>query len=366
MAIRKNNKLAILVSLFLASLIFITSCGKSNETKEEAVTRPVKTMVIGKQTVGVDRSFPGKVKAGQEVQLAFEVQGKLMELPIQEGMDVDKGQLLARLDPKRFIHEVETAKAKYNLAKAELGRYATLIKKGYTTRAAYDLKKANYEVAEVNVRDAERRLNDSYIYAPFKGVVSKKFVENFQHIRAKQVILDLQNISNVDIVVDIPEFIVANTKNGKTINYNVNFESVPDKTFPVKLKKYEAEADPETQTYKVIFNMPAPENYNILPGMTVTLHVAFKSMGSKKAQGFEVPSSAVFADEKDNSYLWIVNQKNMTVTKRKVKLGPMKGDNVLITEGLKPNERIVTAGVHFLREGEKVRLMPDKFGIKFQ
>ncbi|UCD58527.1 MAG: efflux RND transporter periplasmic adaptor subunit, partial [Candidatus Hydrogenedentota bacterium] len=109
-----------------------------------------------------------------------------------------------------------------------------------------------------------------------------------------------------------------------------------------------------TQTYRLVLTMPAPEGVNILPGMTANVH------GSEQAEingdRFVVPAIAVFADEAGVPHVWVIDQENNAVHRRKVTTGDLTGtDSIQILDGLKSGETIALSGVSQLREGMKVR-----------
>jgi RND family efflux transporter MFP subunit len=124
----------------------------------------------------------------------------------------------------------------------------------------------------------------------------------------------------------------------------------------LQLKEYATKADPQTQTYQVVLQMPQPEGINILPGMTASVVVS--TSGDVKEDGsIVIPAIAVLADPSGKNYVWVVEPQNMTVHKRDVSVGQLTGsENINILEGLEGGEKIVVAGVLKLQEGMQVRL----------
>jgi len=124
--------------VFMAAGIIIgfiaAGCGEK-PVKTEEVVRPVKIMTVGSEDDSSGRKFPGSVRASQRVDLAFNVSGTLAELPISEGNDVKKGDLLARLDRRDFKSNLASANAKHKNAKADYNRNAKLLKEGVISKA---------------------------------------------------------------------------------------------------------------------------------------------------------------------------------------------------------------------------------------
>lgn len=345
----------IYISVFVAFSLLLCACEQKEKRKEE--TRPVKTIIVGKQKILMTRKFPGKVLANKEVKLSFEVSGSLIALPIDEGDKVNKGQLLARLNPEKYQNHVTETKAVYIRAKADYERAKQLVQGGYISRADHDKKRAEYLVALANYNTALKDLRDTYLYAPFKGVVSRKFVDNYQKIEAKQDILLLQDISRVDVEIYVPENIILNLQKGQSRKFKVLFEGAPHLKFPISFKEYSSEADPETQTYRVVFTLVAPMKINVLPGMTATVMIPLPDFKSGSGKYFLIPVTAVFDGPDKKPSVWVVDPSTMMVKRVPVKITRLEGDAIRVLSGLHSGQRVVVAGVHFIREGQKVKLL---------
>jgi RND family efflux transporter MFP subunit len=302
------------------------------------------------------------------------VGGRLVKLPIEgrEGQEVKKGELLARIDPKDFETNLRNvqgrlkeAQADLELAKAEYARVQRIRDRdpGAVSGASIDRRREAVNATEGRIRslmatvdDAKNQLSYTYLRAPFSGLIAKRYVDNFQDVKPKQPILSLEDISQVEVLIDVPENVVAVGRGSEgDIEAIVTFPSAPGLQFPLSLKEYATKADPGTQTYQAVLQMPQPENINVLPGMTGT--VTLSVPGIKTAdRGIIIPAIAVLAEPDGSSFVWVVDSKEMTVNKQKVQVGPMKGsENIKILEGLKGGETIAVAGVLKLQGGMKVR-----------
>jgi len=365
-----SSNITVKISLiFISAVIAITllsACGKKEEVKPPGQPSLVKTLVLQAPDAIAIRTFPGRVRAGKEVDLAFQVDGPLIEFPVNEGNAVIKGTLLGKLDPRDFQNRLNAEKATLNTATLNYKRAQELIKGGHISQALYDQTKAKYINARSRTSTAEKALNDTKLIAPFDGLVAETFVENHESVRAKQKILSLQDVSNVDIVVNVPEQLILRASgNGEREvekNAYIVFDSLPDRKFPVSLKKFTTEADPITQTYRITLTMKAPTDITILPGMTTTFYIKDKTYS--KETKLLIPINAVAYDAQGNAYTWLVDAKTMTVKKRQVKVGSMMHDKIRILNGLEPGEQIVVAGVPYLSEGMKVRVLTGPIGKK--
>ena len=232
--------------------------------------RPVKTLVVGGMAEA-ELTFPGTVQASERSILSFRVPGRLQELPVDEGDEVKRGQLVGRLDPTDFEITVAETRATFQKTEADYTRYKSLYERQAIPLAELELRRAEREVARARYDQALADLSYTYLKAPYTGYIGRKFVENFEDVQAKESVVTLQNVDAVEIVIDVPEGVVATINDQYEVGFIATFGAAPGVEFPMKFKEATAEADPQTQTYRFTFTMPQPENLNVLPGMTSTV-----------------------------------------------------------------------------------------------
>ena len=350
--------------LFLAAVaaVFLLKW-KPPPPSEPASVRPVKTMLIESPFSSSARQYPGKVQASRRINLAFQVDGPLIEFPVKNGQDVEQGQLLARLDPADYENEQAAKKAAMDKTETDLEKAKKLRDAGAATFKEVNDAQARFDAAKAKYDIATKAVNDTYMKAPFAGVIADTFVENFQDVRAKESILSLQDVSSVEIVVNVPQqrVIVARAQQGK-MSWTATFDDLPDRRFAVAVKEFATDADPATQTYAVTFAMPAPEDVLILPGMTATVSEQRKDVDESGDAGYAVPIDAVPVDGLGVYHVWLLKAGDggrWTVQRSDVKVGQMIQDRIVIVDGVNKGDRIATAGVHLLEQGQTVRLLDD-------
>lgn len=342
--------------ILVLSVFLFTGCGKKEPEKKAEVVRPVKIMTIKDTSELFSHGFPGTVRASRRVVLSFKVPGRLVKLPVEEGQHVKKGDLVAQLDKRDFLNAVKVARARYREAEQQFRRYKELYAKRQVSRADFDRYLALRDVAKGKLQEALNALCDTTLTAPFDGVISKRYVENYYEVRAREPIADLQDISRIEVIVDVPELIMAAVRENSARKVTARFEAIPGKEFPLQLKEYSTEADPATQTYQIVFVMDQPEEANIFPGMTATVTAVYSKSTKVKGPDIIVPANAVLDAPKDRPYVWVFDSTAGVVHKRFVKVGILKDSgSIRIVEGLRPREIIVIAGVRSLKEGMKVR-----------
>jgi RND family efflux transporter MFP subunit len=371
------------------------------------------------------RSFPGKAEASKKVELAFQVPGVLVKLPVKEGQKIAKGELIAQLrqdefrarlktlqgqldqaraalralqagerpeQQQRLEAQVRAAAAKLANARVEVERSRQMIRSNAISRTEHDAAETTYRVAqqehqaarqmfekgtvareedieakEAEVRGLEGRvveaniqLEDTTLHAPYDGVIAQRFVEQNQNIRAKDPVVKFQDVDELDVVVDVPETVMASIRSADIVQIQAEFSGAPGLQFPVHIKEVAQRADPTTQTFQVRVAMKAPSDVNILPGMSATVTLTYRR-ASILGNRILVPIAAVFKDSTGEQVVWVLGSDD-TVSRRPVKLGGATGGNLEIVDGLQPGDRIAVAGVRALRDGMKVRNLGDALG----
>ena len=355
-------------------LLFLLSGACERKAEEKPVTvdvvRPVKLRKVGGPVAGKVLRMTGETRAAKRADVAFRVSGLLIEVPVKEGEEVKKGDLLARLDPRDYqsalrdaLGVLAKAQAKLEYDTVEYERYAK-IKKAEpgavseamlnTRRAAREVSKAEVKSAEAAVAIAKDKLSYTYLYAPFDGVIGKRYVDNYEYVTAKQPIVHLQDITELEVLLDLPELMAAPIRKTRPELF-AEFTAASGRKFPLAIKEFATQADPYTQTYRVVLVMPAPEGVRILPGMTATVLIDF-SKASPEEKEIVVDTLAVFADEEGKSCVWVVDPETNEVHRRTVLTEElMDSDKIKIKKGLSPGEMIAVSGVSQLREGMTVR-----------
>ena len=350
------KRIMVLLAPAAAVAIICHGCGNKEEPAPKEIVRPVKVMTVQGSGGGVNLTYPGKTRANRRVDLSFKVPGPLVELPVEEGREIKKGQLLARILPRDFKINLDEAKARSVNAERQYDRYKELYVRKQVSKAEFDRFKASRDVAAAQLEDARNALKDTYLKAPFDGIVAKRYVENFEEVQAKQPIVFLQDLSKIEVLVDAPETVMATLRRGEKIEATATFAAAPDKKFPLELKEYSTEADPQTQTYQVVLVMDRPEGINLLPGMTATVS-GQQATTLDSASRILIPAIAVLEDPQEKAFVWVLKKEDMTVHKTAVAVGEITGaDDILVIDGLSGGEQIVTSGVTKLSEGMKVRI----------
>ncbi len=220
-------------------------------------------------------------------------------------------------------------------------------------------KEAEIKSLKTAVASAQDQLNYTSLQAPFAGTIASKFVENFQTVRAKENIVRLLDTSKIEMIVDLPESLISMVPYVKDIA--CTFDAFPSHNLPATVKEIGTEASQTTRTFPVTLIMDQPSNIKILPGMAGVARGHAELPENIDQHGFEVPGGAVFIDDTDKQSVWVVEAGDKgvgTVKRLAVTVADLTPHGVHI-QGVPVGTTIVTAGVHYLTQGQKVRLLDD-------
>ena len=366
------KRLMACILLFLA-LMVVPGC--KNEIPQKEIIRPVRAIQVGDPSEFAKRWFPGQAKATQEVDLSFRVAGPLITLPVNVGDTARKGQELARIDPRDYKVNLRSAQGQLERAKAALKRaeadYERVLRiqkqdAGAVSQALVDSNRQKMESNRAEIRSlqaavdsAQDRLSYTYLKAPFDGIITSTYVENYEDVKAKQPIVRLIDHSQIEMIVNIPEVLIAHADYLKTAGkvLRVRFDPFPGREIEAQIKEIGKEASKTTRTYPVTLIMDQPEDIKILPGMAGNVASTVPPPGMQSQSPMVIPETAVFSADENKTYVWIIDEKSKKVSKREVKTGDLMDSGISVQEGIKPGEWIATAGVHYLKEDQQVRIL---------
>jgi len=353
--LQTRGALAALLVLTLAGL----GCGDEPPPAPDPV-RPVKMFTVPSGSASTTREYPGTVKAAQTAEMAFEVPGKIVEFRYVEGSDVPEGEVIARLDPRDYQTRLDSAQAEYDNNRLNFERAETLVNEGALAPIERDRRKTAFDTSDATLREAQKALDDTELRAPFAGVMARKLVEDFANVQAKQPVVVLTNAAHLEIKLAVPERDLAGQRDRSRTLEDVNarikpevmITSMPDRRFPGRLTELANTADADTRTFEATVTFKPPDDIQVLPGMTARVVI---QVSEDQVHGILIPATAAVANDEGGSFVWVVDETAMTVSRQTVELGPLTGSSVSVQGGLAGGELVVVSGVGQLQDGMTVR-----------
>ena len=330
----------------------LAGCGADATVETSPAVRPARLITVGAGDHSAPSQFVGKVAPAHTVELGFEIDGTLKQLPQPEGALVLAGDVIAQLDPERFDLALESARADHELAEKTLSRIESLRASGTVSQAELDEAMARAKLTGLAVKTAQKNLDDTVLRAPFDGRLTKRLVENFSPVARLTPVIRLAPTEHIEVVVGVPEQLMAELNPAALQKAEVQFSTEPERLFAARWLDYEGEASRDTQTYDVRFALIETPQWSVLPGMTATVLLSLAATDQAVVQ---VPMSALQSDATGNFFVWVVDPVSATVAQRTVKLGIPVRDHVPVIAGLEIGEQVVAAGGAWLYAGMKVR-----------
>ncbi|MBT3256892.1 MAG: efflux RND transporter periplasmic adaptor subunit [Deltaproteobacteria bacterium] len=351
----------------ISFLLLMSACREEVPKPIERI-RAIKTITVAEKSSGPVRKFSGVVEAVDSSILAFEVPGNVKEVRVKVGDRVEKGQTIAVLNERTFLLDLQAAEAAVGRAKVQLAdkkndldRFQRISKmdSGAVSQSSLDKSKAAYDSALKNVKYAgsqvklvKRDLEKTTLTAPFNGIIGEKYVDPFQEVKRGEHLFILFSESAMEVAVQIPETAIDDIHLDQSAE--IRFPTVPDHTYKGVVSEISSVAG--TANAFPVKVVVVDAGSKIRPGMTAEITL----MLSKKDQnaGYLVPLSAIAkGGDKSDFHVFIFDKETSTVKKTPVKGGGVRGNWVGVTEGVKAGDIIVVAGVTFLEDGQKVKLM---------
>jgi len=350
-------------SLAGAMIALLSSCGDPEDQQSAERPRPVKVIEVHNGGVPKTVEFPGQIMAVQQTWKAFEVTGRITELPVKESDIVRKGDLLARLDPRDFRSARDSAKARHESAVAVEARLRPLFEKRAVSQQQLELAERDTRTAKANLERAQKALDDTELVADFDGTVAKIMVDDFANVAAKENVMLIQDTSSLEIIIHVPESILAIPIEGEgdaervaKANPVVIPSTMPEQRFPAKYAEASDTADPVTRTYQVTLAFTPPPELQIHPGMTAKVQATIPANERSRSQGYPLPAASVFSDDQGRAHVWRVDPESLTIAPAMVEMGAVVGDSIVVTGEITDGDIIAASGVHQLRAGQKIRI----------
>lgn len=358
-------KLSSIPVLLGAACLLATGCSKPESPVK--VAQPVQTILLQDVQESPFRRFPGEVMSARVGRLSFDVPGRLIEFPLHDGQVVKKGDLIGQLDPADFMARRDSAQATFNAAREQYDRNRTLRQRGVIAPAELDQRRRDFEVAEANLRTAQRALEDTRLVAPFDGRIAQRIARNSQNVQARELVAILEKVSTLEIEISLPERDMARAGRGITVDEARNlieakaeFGPLPGEQFDLTLESFATSANAASRTFLLTFSLTPPEGKNILPGMTCTVLLRQRQQGeiaNPEPHIYQVPVQTILTEE-NRTWVWRLDPQTLSVTRIPVEIVGMTGQSANIrAEKLNAGAELVSSGVRFLSEGTTVRRM---------
>ncbi|HEX8268569.1 MAG TPA: efflux RND transporter periplasmic adaptor subunit [Flavobacterium sp.] len=315
--------------------------GEKADAKQQGPKGPTKVtgMVLQPQEFADNLSLSGSLEANEQIDIRSEVSGIVENINFNEGSMVSKGQVLFKVNDVELRAELAKAKTAERLASENARRAKLLLEKEAISREEYDVANADYQSARAQSQLINAQLAKTTVRAPFAGRVGLRYISKGTYVTPTTPIAKLINTSQLKITFSIPEKYATQMKIGSSLTFTT---SGSNDEHTAKIYAVEPEIEVATRTLK----MRAIANNNdgkLLPGTFANVMLPLQ----KITDALLVPSEALIPIQNGKKIFVAENGKAKEIV---VETGARTAKDVLVTEGLKAGDTILTSGVMSLKE----------------
>ena len=365
------KKLRIAQGAVVALALLFLACGEEKQQAGARGALPVGTKVLQAQTTALNFEYPARLKSPQSVEIYARVQGTLLSKNFKEGDFVKQGDKLFKIDPTTYQNKVNSAKAQYQTAEANLTkttrdwkRTERLYKQGVVTVDTYDSSLYNYQAALANVANTKANLDDALVDLGYTDVVAsisgrtgmRQFdVGNLVGQGNNNILTTITQLSPIYAEFSIPSTDFYYIRDLNNTNVSVEVVTGNGKVHEEigKLDFIDSVLDSQTLSVKaraIVGN----DKFKLLPNELVRVNLK----GFEAKDSITIPQSALLQD-KEGSFVYLYD--NGKVKKQSVILGKtLKNAEILISSGLKSGDVIITTNLSKIRPGMDVTQLPSQ------
>jgi len=351
-------------ALPVAGISFLLAACNQSDAPETEQIRPVKVVIAQTRAVSESVVLTGRIVAEEEVNLAFPMDGRLIDRRAMVGTIVEAGEIVARLDPQIAMNTAKAAEADLAAARAVFLQADRVEKrekenynKGILPRAQYDqivqqlqTAQAQVEAAQARYNSAQRQVSLTELRTEVAGIVLNKGADPGEVVRAGQVIVQIARLGKKEARFEVPTRLLFIEGVSQSPPIEVALTDNPRIRVTGYIRDIGVQADAVTRAVPVRVTLPdAPDEMRY--GATVTGGISISTPAM-----MEIPSTAL-TESRGDPAVWVFNTSSEQVQLRPVRVARYNPGTVIISGGLRDGERVVVAGVQSLRPGQRVKLL---------
>jgi membrane fusion protein, multidrug efflux system len=351
----KNNIKKILITSLVLVLLVIILLPKllSSSSKEKtsfAGNKPdaivsVKAHIVNPETVDNKVLTTGTILANEEVELTSEISGKITKILFREGSNVNKGDLLIKINDLDLQAQLRRAESKVKLSEEKEFRQRQLRDGNLISQEEYDNTLGELNVNKADYDLIKAQIDKTEIRAPFSGVVGLRSVSEGSYVTTSTVMAKLQNLSSIKVDFSIPERYSTSVKPGDELEFKISGSKT---TFKAVVYAIEPKIDPGTRTLKI--RAICNSNYSdLIPGAFANVELNLKQIND----AILVPTVSIVPELKGQR---VYVYKSGIVVPQKVDIGIREETKVQILSGLTPGDTVITSGILQVKPNSKVKI----------
>ena len=333
----------------LLTVCWLAGCRNSENTDNQAAVKNVKTVSPVMMDELTTRTFPGTVKAASVINLGFKTPGQISRIAVREGAFVREGSVIAELDTRDYLLQLEATQIQYDQLKTEVERLETLYRRNSLPANDYEKAKAGLEALGVQLQAHTNIVENTVLKSPVSGYIQSVNFARSEMVNAGMTIVTLIDVSSVSVETELPASLFLRFDD--FIGYACRTSLAGNEEIPLSFVGINRKSN-SSQLHKMIFAPKTPAS-PLAPGMNVEVLISMTENTPQNA--YTLPFRTVFS-EGDKTFVWIV--QNGEVKKREVLTGGIsQGGELIILSGVSHGDEVVEAGQRTLNENDRVNII---------
>ena len=336
---------------WLLAGVLLAACGKPPSQEGPRGGFPVQAVVARVTESPLDETLflVGNLSARESIEIRSEIAAKITFIGFQEGAEVERDQVLFRLDDMKLQAQVAEARARFDQAKHENDRGIVLVEKESISRQQYDQFRFDLAAAEAALHLTEERMDDAIIRAPFPGRMDQRNVSLGQFVNTGQLLSSLVQIDPLEVEFNVPERYLGQLRFGQVIR--ISSVAYPGEAFEGEVFFVSPQLDERNRTISMKANIDNTDD-RLKPGMFANLELVFQA----RSEAIVIPEQAI--SYRGDQALVVVMGQDGKAEYRDVGVGLRLSGTVEVTSGLTAGEIVVVEGYQKMSPGSQILISP--------
>ena len=310
---------------------------------------PIQVTPVERRVIAQYLETNGSLEAENDVDLVARTSGPIVELAVEEGMQVRRGQLLARIDAEEVKARLRMASVSLEEAQLSFGRAKVQFDNEILSRELFDQARSGRDSAQAAIEEAQVQLSYTDILAPFSGVIAVRYIKFAEHVQNGTPLFRISDFNPLQCPIQVPEKDLARLVVGQPAYLTV--EAFGEEKFTAKVLRVSPVVDSATGTVKVTLEVST--RGKLRPGMFASVFLET----DRRQEALVIPKSALVLESiGDTLYI----RAGEVAERRAVRLGYDEGDFVEIIEGVAEGDEVIVLGQDSLSDGTPVYVLADR------
>lgn len=344
-----RRSVRVFLTVIVASMMIVlsTACGgKADASAQKTGPAPVQAdiMIIKTEPFSYGIDANGSVLANEFVELKPEINGRLVQLNINEGNQVGEGALLAKIYDDDLQAQLKKYQTQWEIADKTVQRYKKLLDVNGLNQQEYDQAVSVADGLRADIDFTKAQIRKTEIRAPFSGMIGLRNVSPGAYVTQAQVLATLQQVNSLKVDFVLPEDQMQSVKNGM----EVNIKSAQGNNYKAKVVAIEPQLNAGTRNVKVRAVIQDKAS-DINPGSFVVVNIS----ESDEKGSILIPTSSIVPESRSKRVALI---KNGVVQMQEIETGYRTAEKAVVLSGLNPGDTIAVSGILFLKPGSAIAI----------